>query len=116
MPKFSGLRSLLATGVVIASFALGGCNRPTKFTGEAKVPGRQQGCETVCQRLGMELAGMVVMGEFSNGCICAVAPRADNRAGSDDKLVLVGASGAVAAVAGVQSRQSSDSEASQDRK
>src|SRR5262249_22125586 len=44
----------------------------TQFLGSAKVPNGPTGCRAICQELGMNLAGMVVMGEYSDGCICQV--------------------------------------------
>src|SRR5262245_40735728 len=44
----------------------------TEFQGNAKVPNGPAGCRAICQELGMNLAGMVVMGEYSDGCICQV--------------------------------------------
>src|SRR5207253_3374906 len=32
------------------------------------------GCKSACDAWGMELAGMVKMGEYSDGCICQVMP------------------------------------------
>jgi len=58
---------LLSTLVGVVS-----CSLPTAFKGEAKVPGGAAGCHEKCAALGMDLAGMVVMGEYSDGCVCRV--------------------------------------------
>ena len=42
----------------------------TSFTGEPKVPNGPAGCKQVCTNWGMELSGMIAMGEYSDGCIC----------------------------------------------
>ena len=90
----------LGPAILALGLALAACGMPTSFKGEAKVPGGRVGCEEKCRLLGMELAGMVVMGEYSDGCICAVPNRpstAEARA-----LLMVGASGVVAPAAGVR--------------
>jgi hypothetical protein len=44
----------------------------TAFTGDAKVESGVSGCRKKCEGWGMELSGMVAMGEYSDGCICRV--------------------------------------------
>jgi hypothetical protein len=44
----------------------------TSFTGSATVENGRSGCEAKCKGQGMELAGMVYMGEYSDACVCAV--------------------------------------------
>jgi len=56
------------------AIALGGC--ATQFYGSPKVDKGPAGCKTACDAWGMELAGMVKMGEYSDGCICQVKPAA----------------------------------------
>jgi len=73
-------RTLLATLAVAAS----GC--ATTFFGAPEIQGGRAQCERVCAAWKMELAGMVQMGEYSNGCICqvpgkVVAPQAVAAAG-----------------------------------
>ncbi len=51
-------------------FLIGGCK--THFSGSPDVPDGPHGCLKVCKSWGMRLAGMVQMGEYSNGCICEV--------------------------------------------
>lgn len=58
--------------VSVAVLALAGCQ--TVFTGAAKVQNGPRGCWDQCQAWGMDLAGMVKMGEYSDGCICQVRP------------------------------------------
>ncbi len=63
------------TALAIVLAALGGCVTPTRFLGSAQVPDGPIGCKAVCDSWDMELAGMVQMGEYSNGCICQVRGR-----------------------------------------
>lgn len=44
----------------------------TNFTGSPHVEGGRSGCEAKCKAQGMEIAGMVYMGEYSDACVCAV--------------------------------------------
>jgi len=57
-----------------AAVTLAGCT--TVFTGAAKVTNGPAGCRASCDAWGMDLAGMVKMGEYSDGCICQVRPAA----------------------------------------
>lgn len=78
----------LAASALVACFA-----QPTSFKGSAKVPAGAMGCRNRCSALGMELAGMVIMGEYSDGCICTLPGQ--NQA-------VVSKAGAQAAAAGVR--------------
>ena len=70
----------------------------TTFTGSPHVENGRSGCESKCKGQGMEVAGMVYMGEYSSACVCEVPGQHASRG----KLTL-GASGAVAGgVAGVE--------------
>lgn len=55
--------------VVVASAA---CTSQTRFDGQPTVASGRLGCEKKCAALKMELVGMVLMGEYSDGCICQV--------------------------------------------
>jgi hypothetical protein len=92
--------------VAFAALLASGCK--TQFVGEPKVPGGAQGCAAQCSALGMELAGMVVMGEYSDGCICAVPGRTPPAATA--AFLYVGASGVVAAAAGVRMQMDDEEE------
>ena len=72
--------------------AMAGC--ATTFYGSAKVPDGLAGCKAKCSAWGMELSGMVAMGEYSDGCICQI-PSTQQKAASG----AVSAAGA--AMAGV---------------
>ena len=80
-------RAVLAT---IFFLATSGC--ATTFYGSSNVSDGPSGCKAKCSSWGMELAGMVAMGEYSDGCICQVP--------SAQKPVS-GVSGTGPAVAGV---------------
>ena len=70
-----------------------GAGCATSFTGNAHVAGGAPGCEAKCKSWGLELAGMVAMGEYSDACIC-------RRPGEKTALVE-GAASAAGSVAGV---------------
>ena len=76
-------------GVVCLS--LSGC--ATVFYGSAKVPNGPDGCKAQCAQRGMDMAGMVVMGEYSDGCICEAPGKKVSAAGAG--------AAAVQAIAGV---------------
>ncbi|HVI96134.1 MAG TPA: hypothetical protein VM753_19115 [Anaeromyxobacter sp.] len=57
---------------VAALVAAEGCATSTTFTGRPKVQNGVAGCQSACTAWGMELAGMVKIGEYSDGCICEV--------------------------------------------
>lgn len=44
----------------------------TSFRGDPKVPQGAVGCKSICASYGMELTGMIALGEYSDGCICEV--------------------------------------------
>ena len=60
---------LLCAGFLLATF---GSACATSFTGSAHVEEGRGGCERKCKGSGMEVAGMVYMGEYSDACICSV--------------------------------------------
>ncbi len=102
------MRMIMALGVAAG---LSGC--ATQFFGSAHVNG-PVGCRAACDGWGMDLVGMVKMGEYSDGCICQVrssampAPPAPTGTpmgspSSDRSRPIPGAEGgAIPAVAGVQ--------------
>ena len=67
------MRRILGAG---AALALAGCEglMYTHFEGAPKVKDGPAGCKAACAAWGMDLAGMVKMGEYSDGCICQVRP------------------------------------------
>jgi hypothetical protein len=70
-----------------------GAGCATSFTGNAHVSGGAPGCEAKCKSWGLELAGMVAMGEYSDACIC--------RRPGEKTALLDDAAGAAGSAAGV---------------
>lgn len=56
--------------LLIAALALPGC--ATAFTGSAMIEGGPRACAAKCSSWGMEMSGMVAMGEYSEACVCNV--------------------------------------------
>lgn len=69
----------------------------TSFTGSPHVEDGRAGCDKKCKSQGMEVAGMVYMGEYSDACVCSVPGQS---AGNKHKL-LAAVAGSGAAAAGV---------------
>lgn len=88
-------------GVALAASALVACVEPTSFRGSAKVPNGATGCRAMCSAQGMELAGMVMMGEYSDGCICTLP-------GQDSTTISTAS--AQAAAAGVRMQMDAEEE------
>src|SRR5260370_24250193 len=82
----------------VTSLALGLAGCATSFTGNAHVENGRAGCEEKCRGQGMQIAGMVYMGEYSSACVCEVPH--GSASGRRDMLVgsAAGASGAAAGV------------------
>jgi len=91
------MKKLVSIGLLFLLVAVSGC--ATSFTGSAKVDGPKD-CRTVCDGWGMDLAGMVAMGEYTNGCICRVRGEQLSLKGIAGALMssAAGASGGSAAV------------------
>lgn len=63
------MRRMVWAGLL--ALLLAGCAPEyTTFKGDAKIKDGPSGCEAKCRDLGMELAGMVLLGEYTDGCIC----------------------------------------------
>ena len=62
--------ALVTLGTTAAAMATTAC--ATSFTGSAHVDDGRAGCERKCKGQGMEVAGMVYMGEYSDACVCGV--------------------------------------------
>lgn len=91
----------ISTLGVIAT-ALGAC--ATSFTGSAHVEDGRQGCEVKCKGQGMELVGMVYMGEYSDACVCSL-PGGTAAAGERLLAVAPAVAGGSAGVAMQMQRQ-----------
>jgi hypothetical protein len=72
---------------------LSGC--ATTFTGDPHIESGRSGCESKCSGQGMALAGMVFMGEYTSGCICAAPGQ-----GARVREQLLAGAGASAGAAG----------------
>jgi len=103
-----GCVRFLSASVVVA--AVSGC--ATAFTGDAHVPGGAAGCRDVCGAYGMDLAGMVAMGEYSDGCICKVRGQAAST-GSGELAVAGAAPAAVGVVMAMRRRQEQEQQQQQ---
>ncbi|HYS09922.1 MAG TPA: hypothetical protein VEP66_14335 [Myxococcales bacterium] len=92
--------------LVASLFGLCSCVFPTNFTGAAKVPKGAEGCRGICSSYGMELTGMVALGEYSDGCICEV-PGKGKAAAAGAAAATGSAAATVTAIA--RQRQSQES-------
>src|SRR4051812_37495697 len=80
-----------------ASSGFLGC--ATSFVGDAQFPGGAVGCFKQCQKIGMEMASFVYVGEYSSACACRLKPGAGAQSSAADPAI----EGAVmAAGAGVE--------------
>lgn len=69
-------RIVLLCGLCVVVAASSGCAlMTTTFYGDARVRNGASGCEQKCSQEGLEMAGMIMLGEYSDGCICAVPGR-----------------------------------------
>lgn len=83
------------TLVMLSLSLTAGC--ATSFTGSPHVENGRQGCESKCKSQGMEVAGMVYMGEYTDGCVCVVPGQSASRR----QLLMAATSGAGAGATGV---------------
>lgn len=79
----------LVLGTMLAASALLASACATSFTGSAHVEDGRAGCEAKCRGQGMELTGMVFMGEYSDACVCSVPGGSASNDGA--KLATAGA-------------------------
>jgi hypothetical protein len=86
----------VAAIVTCAVFAGFGPGCATSFTGSAHVENGRQGCESKCKGQGMEVVGMVYMGEYSDACVCGVPGQTSSVHG-----LRVASAGVAAGAAGV---------------
>jgi hypothetical protein len=92
----SSIRKLIAVVMVGGcSIAIAGC--ATNFTGSPHIEDGRRGCEAKCKPQGMEVAGMVYMGEYTSGCVCVVPGQSASR----HSLMMAAGTGAGAGSAGV---------------
>jgi hypothetical protein len=81
--------------VILAASSLVGC--ATSFTGNAHVENGRAGCEEKCKGQGMQVAGMVYMGEYSSACVCEVP----HGSASSRREFLLGSAASSGGVVGV---------------
>jgi hypothetical protein len=84
---------------LVLVLATGSASCATNFTGSPHVENGRAGCEAKCRGQGMELAGMVYLGEYSSGCVCEVPARAG---AGPRRVLLASAGGAAAGAVGVE--------------
>ena len=97
------LRVVLVLGFLaigVAAITALGC--ATTFMGSAHVESGPSGCRAKCAACDMELAGMVVVGEYSDGCICEVPGRR-----SDSGASIATGAGAVGTIQQMRRQQAS---------
>jgi hypothetical protein len=80
------MQTSVRTFVALFFFALVTPGCATSFTGDAHVAG-PSACVAKCKEWGMDLSGMVAMGEYSDACICRVR----GKGGSGDETGSTGA-------------------------
>ncbi len=97
--------------ILAALLGIGIAGCATSFTGSPHVENGRQGCESKCKSQGMEVAGMVYMGEYTDGCVCIVPGQSAARR----RLLMAAVDGAAAGSAGVvlQMRQQQEQQAMQ---
>lgn len=85
----------------LASLGVTSCTPPTAFEGSAQFPGGALGCFKQCQKVGMDMASYVYVGEYSTACACkpkianvqgSAAAREEDEAG-DEATVQAAAAG-----------------------
>jgi hypothetical protein len=87
--------------VAIFGFSVAsGC--ATTFTGDAYVPDGAKGCKSACSAQGLEMAGMVIMGEYSDGCICKVRREAASASATEELATQGAATAAVGVVSAMR--------------
>ena len=92
------------SGLLVICLMLAGC--ATSFSGSAKVDGPSD-CRKICGKWEMDLAGMVAMGEYTNGCICKV--RGEQVGVSDvGRGLILGSAVSAGSVAGVYRQMQED--------
>ena len=89
--------------VTIAALAFLAAGCATSFTGEAHVEGGPTGCRAKCKAWGMDLSGMVAVGEYSDACICKV--RGKDSGGDESAAVGAAAVGVITEMRAAQQQQ-----------
>jgi hypothetical protein len=79
--------------LLLASSCLLSC--ATSFVGDAQFPGGALGCFKQCQKIGMEMASFVYVGEYSSACACKLKSTATAAQSSDIEGAVVAAGAGV---------------------
>jgi hypothetical protein len=103
------LKAMVMVALTGSMLFTGAC--ATSFTGSAFVDEGRSGCEAKCKGQGMELAGMVYMGEYSDACVCTVP----GRSASASKHLLASAGAVAGGSAGVVMQMRRNEEHSRQR-
>lgn len=97
------IRTSSLLGAVLGLAAVTGC--ATSFTGDAHVPDGATGCRSACSAQGLEMVGMVIMGEYSDGCICKVRREAASKDALEELAVQGAGTAAVGVVSAMRARE-----------
>lgn len=84
-------QSLLAAGVLMGGSV--GC--ATHFEGAAHIEGGPAQCQKKCEEWGLDFAGMVAMGEYSDACVCHVRSKSAAATTSEDAAAVAGGAAGV---------------------
>ena len=89
----------------VIAVLLSGC--ATSFTGSAKITNGPAGCESKCTQWGMDFVGMVILGEYTDGCICR---KKGEKLSMQDvgQSMMLSSAGAGAGAAGVMMQTEAD--------
>lgn len=110
------MRRLVGLTVLsVALLAASGCIPETVFRGSATVTGGPAECRARCEKAGLAFAGMVMMGEYTNGCICRAKGDKSGAAGKSAESELQSSAEAGGAVA-AKAKMTQDEEAAASRR
>lgn len=91
--------------LAVVALLLSGC--ATSFTGSAMIKNGAAGCESKCSQLGLDFVGMVILGEYTDGCICK--KKGEKLSMKDvGQSVVLSSAGAGAGAAGVMMQMADD--------
>jgi hypothetical protein len=99
------MRASVIVMIGLIGLLAAGCS--TVFTGAPYVKGGPSGCRAKCKAWGMDLTGMVAVGEYSDACICQLPSTAKGTAGDETAAV-----GAAAAGVAMQAQRAAQQQAS----
>jgi hypothetical protein len=94
------MRTTIQMLLAACSIAIAASGCATSFTGDAHIAG-PTACQAKCREWGMDLTGMVAMGEYSDACICRIR----GKGASGDETAAAAGAGAVGVVLQTRSAQ-----------